>query len=159
MKKYLMALVGCIMVAGCSSTQPPEQFTDLPLSETELLAPKWQNLQRITALYPVEHARAGHDGCATIEYVITPDYQVTTIKTIDADSRFFAEEATRAITRWNWSDLTPGKLTEPVKTRTRFEFCLESSEGRCVESQLQQERQCRGADVLFAVGHLRVRTR
>ncbi|MCH8536225.1 MAG: energy transducer TonB [Alkalimonas sp.] len=156
MKQYLTAFVGSIILLGCSNTTPPppEQFPDLPLTEAELLTPQWQELERITALYPVEDARAGNNGCATIEYVITPDYQLADIKIIDATSRHFALEAARAITRWSWSELAPGKLTEPVKTRTRFEFCLEHNEGDCEESRLQQERQCRGSDVILAVGHI-----
>ena len=152
MKQYLTALVGSIILIGCGSTPPPAKFSDLPLSEATLLSSEWQELQRFEAAYPVDEARAGNEGCATVEYVITPDYQITDINTIDSTSKHFAKQAQRVITRWNWSDVTPGKLTEPVKTRTRFEFCLEETAGHCAESRLEQERQCRGEDALFSVG-------
>ncbi|MDP4536560.1 energy transducer TonB [Alkalimonas collagenimarina] len=154
MKKYFTALVASLLLIGCSSTQPPEQFPDLPLTEAELLTPKWQGLQRYEARYPIEDARAGNDGCATIEYVITPDYQITAIQTIDSTGRHFARQAREAIQRMDLTQIAPATLTEPVKTRTRFEFCIENNEGDCDESRLQQERQCRGTDALFSVGFM-----
>lgn len=144
--------VGMVLLAGCSSNQSSEQFSDLPLTEAALRAPEWRSLQRYEALYPVDEARAGNSGCATVEYVITPDYRITDVKTTHSTSRHFAQQARQAITRLNFANVASGILTEPVKTRTRFEFCLQNNDGDCAVSMLQQERHCQGTDAFFSIG-------
>ncbi len=95
----------------------------------------------------------GNNGCAAVEYVITPDYQIKDIRLVHATSKHFAREAMLSVRKWQWADLPQGIITEPVKTKNRFEYCVETSEGYCAESRLRQERQCSGEDVLFAVGY------
>ncbi|SEB01083.1 energy transducer TonB [Alkalimonas amylolytica] len=155
-KQLVIALAGTFVgiagLVGCSSNQSSKQFSDLPLTEAALLAPEWRSLQRYEARYPIEEASAGNDGCATIEYVITPDYQITDVQTTHATSRYFAQQARHAITRLSFSNAAPGNLTEPVKTRTRFEFCLQNNDDDCSVSVLQQERHCQGTDALFSIG-------
>lgn len=152
--KYKLTLLSALLVlAACQSVPPSSQYSNVPLTDGVLATAQWQQLTRIEPLYPVEEARSGKEGCATIEFIITPDYQITDVQAVSFSSRFFAREAQKALLKWNWQDLPAGLLTEPLKTQTRFEFCLESDEGRCTPEKLAQRDICSGTDVLPVVGY------
>lgn len=158
--KYKLALLSALFtLTACQSTPAPtsSQYNHLPLTDGLMATATWQQLTRSEPLYPIEEARPGKEGCATIEYVITPDYQITEVRTVDFSSRFFAREAQKSLLKWQVQALPAGLLTEPVKTQTRFEFCLETEEGRCAPAQLAKRTTCRGTDVLSAVGYRVVR--
>lgn len=156
MKKIVILLVSVLGLGACKSTPTSTdsaQFDNLPLQDAILQTDTWNQLQRMAALYPVEAAVAGSEGCATIEYVIMPDYQIYIVQTVDATGREYAREAKKVIQRWNWQQLPVGLLTEPAKTRTRFEFCLENETGQCSSERLAALTQCSGSDVLPSIGY------
>ncbi|WP_333608042.1 energy transducer TonB [Arsukibacterium sp.] len=156
MKKTLIVLLSVLGLSACKSTPSTtsgEPFDNLLLQEAVLQTSAWQPLQRIAPRYPIDAATSGKEGCATIEYVIMPDYQIHIMKIADSAGRIFEREAQLVIQRWNWQQLPAGLITEPVKTRTRFEFCLESEAGQCSAENLAARSQCSGTDVLPSVGY------
>ncbi len=154
MKQLSLLLCAAITLSACQTTPSPDsRFASLPVSSQPHATGPFSALPRVEPLYPIEEAKAGGEGCATIEYVVTPDYQLHDIVSSDFSSRFFAREAKAAILKWQWQQLPAGLLTEPVKLQTRFEFCLENGEGRCAAEQLNARTQCRGDDLLPVVGH------
>ncbi len=154
MKQLCLLLCAAITLSACQTTPSPDsRFASLPVSSQPHATGPFSALPRVEPLYPIEEAKAGGEGCATIEYVVTPDYQLHDIVSRDFSSRFFAREAKAAILKWQWQQLPAGLLTEPVKLQTRFEFCLENGEGRCAAEQLNARTQCRGDDLLPVVGH------
>ena len=156
MKQLSLLLCAVITLSACQTTTQPSpdaRFASLPVTNQPHASGLFRDLARLGPRYPVEEARAGGEGCATIEYVVTPDYQLHDVVALDASNRFFAREAKAAILKWQWQQLPAGLLTEPVKLQTRFEFCLENGEGRCAAEQLNARTQCRGDDLLPVVGH------
>lgn len=152
MKCPLITLLGLWALTACNST-PTLNHTSLPLTEAELLSGKWQKLQRKEPRYPLESAIAGNEGCATVEYVITADYAIEDIKVLESSNRYFAKQAKKSIARWNWSQLDKGIISTPVKTRTRFEFCIDNeNDNHCSAATLITNATCSGKDVITAVG-------
>ncbi|EIW90616.1 TonB domain-containing protein [Alishewanella agri BL06] len=156
MHKFSLLLMTLLSLSACKTTvnsTPDGRFANLPVTNQLHATGPFRDLARLEPMYPVEEARGGGEGCATIEYVVTPDYQLYDVVSRDASSRFFAREARAAVSRWQWQQLPAGLLTEPAKLQTRFEFCLETVEGRCDAGQLAARTQCSGDDVLPVVGY------
>lgn len=153
--KNISLILFIIALAGCSSTSSEYNSTydNLPVVENLLASPQWSRLKRIDPMYPVNQAKKGQSGCATVEYVITPDYQIANIKVVDTDGKTFGKEAEKVIERWNWEDLNKGILTQAIKTQTRFEFCLPDDKD-CSISSLVASTECRGDDVVTVVGSI-----
>ena len=148
-----------LLVAGCASTGKPAKvspYANLPLTEAVLLQPKWQAMQRPEPKYPIEDAKAGNNsGCATVEYVITPDYQIKDLRLVTATSRYFGKEALSQVKRWNWQQLPAGLLTAPVRTSTRFEYCMSTATLpaiNCFETKMRENTRCSGEDVKTSIG-------
>ncbi|WP_158681394.1 energy transducer TonB [Pseudoalteromonas sp. T1lg88] len=156
MNKYIIGLVGILPLVGCKTTLT-EQDQDIKLTEAELLSEKWNNLERFPPLYPIEDARAGKEGCASIEYVITPDYEIKDIKVVSSTSRHFAKQAKLNVQKWKWSELPEGLIQEPIKTNTQFQFCLETGDGHCSEKKSFENSQCEGEDLIKSIGYRIVR--
>ncbi|MEC4727556.1 energy transducer TonB [Shewanella sp. D64] len=152
MNRYMTGIVGIIILAGCEST-PTEQYPLLPLIQAELLSKNWEDLERIPPLYLIEDAIRGNEGCASIEYVITPDYDIRDIKVIASSGKYFAKAASLNVKQWKWSELPKGIALEPIKTSTQFQFCLETGDGHCSELRTFEESQCSGADVIYSIGY------
>jgi len=150
-KKYI-SILGLFLLASCQNT-PSDQYQSLPLTEAELLSNKWQSLQRFPPLYPIENARAGKEGCASVEYVITPENEVKNVKVIASTNKYFAKQAKLNVKKWKWSELPKGVLTAPVKTTTQFQFCLETGDGHCEQDDILTNNQCTGRDVIFSTGY------
>ncbi|WDE13713.1 energy transducer TonB [Thalassomonas haliotis] len=156
MKHHVITLLCLFALTACNSTAP--NHTNLPLTEAELLTNKWQPLKRVEPLYPLESAKADEDGCTTLEYVITPDNQIEDIKVLESSNRYFARQAKSALIRWNWPQLKKNIISVPVKTRTRFEFCIEKQgEKHCDVTALVNNQTCSGTDVVPVVGKSAVR--
>ncbi len=151
MTKYILGLVLGFTLVGCKST-PTQQYQDLKIIEADLLSQRWENLERSLPLYPVHYARAGKEGCATIEYVITPSYEIKDINVISSTKQGFAKQAIHNIKQWGWSKLDKGILREPIKTSTRFEFCLESADKHCAKKSFLQNSECSGEDLIYLIG-------
>lgn len=153
-----LAIVSSLtLLAACQSSskhvEAPLKYADLPVTDGILTKAEWQGFQRAEARYPIEGAREGKDGCATLEYVITPDYKITDVRIIAATAGPFAREALSAMQKWSIDTRQVGPISEPIKTQTRFEFCLENKAGRCALEQLYQRSSCSGTDVLPSIGH------
>lgn len=140
-----------LFAVGCKST-PTEPQPTLALTDALLLEQQWQQLERFPPMYPMEAAVAGKEGCATIEYVITPNYKITDISVVAASSPSFAQEAKINVNRWKWSALPQNILSAPVKTQTQFQYCLETGDGHCKSAHLAANNQCYGKDVIYAIG-------
>ena len=132
------------------------QYAALQMSDGELLKPQWQALKRFEPRYPIEEAIKGNHGCATVEYVITPDYQIKDLRVVTATSTYFAKESMTQVKRWRWLELPAGILPAPVKTTSRFEYCLSGKEGpdnECDRGRMSQNTECSGADVQTSIGY------
>ncbi len=151
-------LPASLMLVACGSTPEPESrgsYASLPVSEAELLKPQWQALTRFAPKYPVEEAIKGQSGCATVEYVILPDYQLADIQVIHASSSHFANEAVQQLRRWKWQQLPAALIAAPVKTSTRFEYCMsagQAADNSCQPALLAKNTQCPGDDVQISIG-------
>ncbi|CAM5220116.1 energy transducer TonB [Alishewanella longhuensis] len=56
-------------------------------------------LPRVEPAYPIEAARDGKEGCATLEYVITPDYQITDVRIVETTARYFRPGGAEILTK------------------------------------------------------------
>ncbi|MDP2560365.1 energy transducer TonB [Psychrobium sp. 1_MG-2023] len=153
MNRYILGIVGALTLAGCNTT-PTEQFQSLQLTEAELLSKKWANLERFPPLYPIEEARARKEGCASVEYVITPDNEIKDIKVVSSTSKYFAKQAKLNVKRWKWSELAKGITQVPIKTNSQFQFCLETGDGHCSKRKPIANNQCTGDDIIYATGYV-----
>ncbi|MDZ7867875.1 MAG: energy transducer TonB [Rheinheimera sp.] len=169
--QHVQPILPLLVIAGlsaCSRTTPPQApaeraptqhsspFSALPVTDAELLKPQWQALKRFEPRYPVEEAIKGRNGCATVEYVITPDYQIQDLRVITATSNHFAKESMAQVKRWRWQELPGGILQAPVKTTSRFEYCVSAKVGpddECDRTVMQQNTACTGSDVHTTVGY------
>ena len=161
MKYGLLTVIAAGFIAGCGASDPTttdanNEYPQLPLTANVLAMPEWQALERFPARYPKKEALAANSGCATIEYVIKPDNTVTGIRVVESSSRHFAKEAEQVVAKWKWSAMPAGILDKPVKTQTRFEFCLEDGSGQCQLETLASKTECSGSDMIASVG-MRVR--
>lgn len=161
------AFLGVAGLSACSSTTSTPVTTEaaatntslyaaLPVNDAELLKPQWQLLKRFEPRYPVEEAIKGRNGCATVEYVITPDYQIKDLRVLKATSKDFAAESMAQVKRWRWRELPAGILQTPVKTTSRFEYCVSSKVGpddECDRALMKQNTECTGSDVQTTVGY------
>ncbi|WP_194755956.1 energy transducer TonB [Aliidiomarina indica] len=152
MKMYLsVAALAALVIAGCTSTEPTDSsYADVPLSQGELQKDKWSDLIRFSPRYPEQAVMQSSEGCATIEYVITPDNTIHDLHVVTATNRLFGVSASNVVHNWNWSDLPQGIISEPVKTQTRFEFCFDRADQPCTE--IQPVHACPGDDVIYSRG-------
>ena len=157
MKYAFLTVFAAGLLVACGATEPvttpaKNEYTQLPLTANALTMPQWQALERFPARYPEQEVMAANTGCATVEYVIKPDNTVTSIRVVESSSRYFAKEAEQVVTKWKWSALPTGILDKPVKTQTRFEFCLEDGSGQCRLENLASKTGCSGSDIIASVG-------
>ena len=152
MNRYILGIIGTFALVGCKTT-PTDQFQSLQLTEAELLSEKWAGLERFPPLYPIEDARAGKEGCASVEYVITPDNEIKDIKVVSSTSKYFAKQAKLNVKKWKWSALAKGIIQEPIKTNTQFQFCLETGDGHCSGNSLIKNNQSTGSDIIYSTGY------
>lgn len=152
MKNYLM-LAGSLFVFGCTSTadKPVKlEYADLTVSYNELKAAKWQQLERFPARYPKKAVIQATEGCATIEYVITPQNEIKDIQVIASTNPVFTDAAKDVITKWHWNELTQNITDKAVKTQTRFDFCFDTPEQSCKE--LKPNYSCPSNDIIYSTG-------
>ena len=157
MKYAILTVFAAGFIVACGATEPAttpatSEYAQLPLSTDVLAMPEWQALERFPARYPKKEAMAANTGCATVEYVIKPDNTVTGIRVVESSSRHFAKEAEQVVTKWKWAAMPAGILDKPVKTQTRFEFCLEDGSGQCRLEKLASKTGCCGSDIIASVG-------
>ena len=152
MNRYILSVLALILLSGCQ-TSPPLQLQDVQLTEAELQTEKWSELKRFAPKYPVEEAIAGRDGCAAVEYVITPSYEIRDVKVLSSSSRYFAKQAELTVKNWKWSELPQGIIAAPVKTITQFRFCLDAGDGRCSVPATVDNAACSGKDTIYSIGY------
>ena len=150
--KNCLNLFGLLFVTACTTVPDNYQFTDLQVSHNAINSNKFDQLIRFPARYPVKAARNSIEGCATIEYVVTPNYEIKDIKVVSSTKSYFAESAKKVIRKWNWSDLPTNELEEPIKTQTKFEFCLDKPNSPC--STRAVSKVCPGEDIIYTTGSL-----
>lgn len=153
MKAKLTLCSALLTLTACQTTPSAMQYPELRVTDGLLATAQWQALSRVEPMYPIEAARDGKMGCATLEYVITPDYQITDVRIVETTARYFAREAEKSLQKWQWQSMPAGLISTAVKTQTRFEFCLENQEGRCAAEQLANHNVCSGTDVMPVVGY------
>lgn len=153
MRKF-SRIVMAILLAGCQSSNSsiaPEIAAAERAADTAT-AGSSTVVTRFPPLYPVKAAKAGEDGCATIDYVITPELTISQVEVVKATADHFAIEASKVIPRWKWGNLPEGTITEPMKLRTRFEFCLSKTDVSCEVAVREAPSVCPGDDVVVAAG-------
>lgn len=150
LKKQLILVIAALVVSGCASTKAVNEYPNLAVTQNEIQSAKWQQLQRFVARYPISAAASSIDGCATVEYVITPQNEIKDLKVIASTRKDFAEAAKYVIKKWQWSDLPKNIVTQPVKTQTRFEFCIDKPKQQC--PAVIPVHACPGEDTLYSVG-------
>ncbi|RVU34463.1 energy transducer TonB [Rheinheimera riviphila] len=150
LKKQLILVIATLVVSGCASTKAPDEYTNLTVTQNELQSAKWQQLQRFVARYPISAASSSIDGCATVEYVITPQNEIKDLRIVTASHRDFADVVKKVVLRWKWSALPKNIIAQPVKTQTRFEFCLDKPNQPCALNI--PVHACPGEDVLYSIG-------
>lgn len=150
MKRYLGMALAALVLSGCASTTTDSTYTDLSVTQGELKQDKWSDLNRFPPRYPEQAVMQSSEGCATVEYVITPDNELHDVRVVTATNRLFGTSATNVVQNWNWSDLPNGIISEPVKTQTRFEFCFNASDQLC--TGVEPVNACPGDDVIYSRG-------
>lgn len=150
LKKLLCLLITTFVVSSCTTPKKPFEYTALAVKQNEMNTEKWRHLQRYFANYPVNGVSDLVNGCATIEYVITPDNEIKDLRVVTATRKNFAEAAKYAVTKWEWADLPKNIISQPVKTQTRFEFCIGKPNKPCAEEI--PVHACPGEDTLYSTG-------
>lgn len=150
MKNQLAFLIYVAILSGCTSTTVEDQYTGLPLTQNAMQSAKWKQLNRFPARYPMKAAMGSIEGCATIEYVITPQNEIRDINVITATNKLFASAASEVINKWKWSELPQNVTKVPVKTQTRFDFCFDQPDQSCVT--VKPEYSCPSEDIVYSTG-------
>lgn len=149
-KNHLACLLITLLLSGCASTQIENKYTNLPVTQNELQSSKWAELVRFPARYPEHAVMNSVEGCATVEYVVTPENEVTDIKVISTTEKQFGIVAANVIKNWKWSDLPKNIITQPVKTQTRFDFCFDAPNQSC--TTITPKYSCPSDDIIYSTG-------
>lgn len=149
-KNYLGFLIAVFILIGCVATKVENEYTNLSVTQNELQSPKWAELVRFPARYPESAVMNSKEGCATVEYVITPQNEVKDIKVITTTDKQFGIAATKVISNWKWSDLPKGIITHAVKTQTRFDFCFDTPNQSC--ATITPKYSCPSDDIIYSSG-------
>ncbi|MBQ4833671.1 energy transducer TonB [Pseudoalteromonas sp. MMG010] len=150
MFKKICVVAAVLVINGCKTTDVNNDYTHLPVTQGELNNAKWNDLNRFPAKYPVKAVMASVEGCATVEYVITPDNEIKNMNVIASTSNYFNKAAKQVINQWAWSSLAKNKLNTAVKTQTRFDFCFDKPNQPC--ASLTPSYSCPGEDIIFSSG-------
>lgn len=150
MRSNIAILITALIVGGCASTSVDNEYSDLSVTDNELKSSKWSQLNRFPARYPIKAAMKSIEGCATIEYVITPQNEIKDVNVITSTNTLFAKAATNVIKNWQWAELPKSILTQPVKTQTRFDFCFDKPNQPC--ALITPKYSCPSKDVIYSTG-------
>lgn len=153
-------LLACVV--ACSSTSDSGQSSSKTAND-----PKYNALQAkdnlmdtnqisgikiFEARYPFEAAKKSLEGCATIEYVITEDLNISNIKVVSASNADFAASAVTNIKRAKFENFQLVNHSLPIKLHTKFDFCLQEEDVTCQEKA--QTKVCKGQDTLYSIGSI-----
>ncbi|WP_353519097.1 energy transducer TonB, partial [Thalassotalea sp. SU-HH00458] len=158
MKKNIGILIIALSLNGCASTkvETVKEYPNLSLTHNEIQSSKWNQLNRFPARYPIKAVKKSIEGCATIEYVITPQNEVKDIIVIATTSEHFSKAAKDVIKNWKWAELPKSIISKPVKTQTRFDFCFDKPDQPC--SSVTPKYSCPSEDIIYSTG-MRIRVR
>ncbi|MDM5090156.1 energy transducer TonB [Aeromonas bestiarum] len=146
-------LVGALCaLTGCSHQTQSVHLTSLPLSKITDVNAQWSPLSRNESRYPKEAILAEKMGCTSLEYVINEAGRAEQIRVLARSDDAFSEAAMETLQQWQWqaTAANPGHL--PVKSQTRFEFCIEHNGQPCDTSGLAQL--CQGEDMVRSTGQV-----
>lgn len=147
------AITGCVKSPSNNLKATSDyEYASLAVTSNELQSDKWAALKRTPAKYPAKAAMSLTEGCATIEYVVTPENDIKDIKVVFATDQRFAVEASKVIKKWNWDDLPKSIIAQPVKTQTRFDFCINKSTDQCKAASTQYA--CPSNDIIYSEGFI-----
>ena len=109
MKNNIGILITTLIIGGCASTKVEKakvekEYSHLSVTHNEIQSSKWSQLNRFPARYPKQAVMKSIEGCATIEYVITPQNEVKDITVIASTNKYFSKAAEGVIKNWKWSD-------------------------------------------------------
>jgi len=149
--RYVIAASLLGLLAGCSATDSSNEVSS-HATGTSAKESSLADLKRFPPRYPKQQAINAREGCATIEYVVGTDREVTAVEVVSATNKDFAREASKVVRRWKWQSVSETAFQAPLKFQTRFEFCLENGNGNCADSVLATKDQCTGNDVIAVVG-------
>jgi TonB family protein len=118
----------------------------------ELSASDWDPVDRQTARYPIEASRIQLSGCATVEYTLTPNNEITDVNVISASHKSFAKEAQKAVTKWNFDSIDSALTSKDVEMQTKFQFCSGDNVSACATAK---KTVCKGEgeDVIAVVDY------
>jgi hypothetical protein len=91
-------------------------------------------------------------GCTSLEYVINEAGRAEQIRVLARSDDAFSEAAIETLQQWQWQATTANSGHLPVKSRTRFEFCIEHNGQPCDTSGLAQL--CQGEDMVRSTGQV-----
>ena len=150
MKNSIIILITTLIVGGCASTKVEKECPDLSVTQNEIQSSKWNKLNRFPPMYPKQAVINSIEGCATVEYVITPQNEVKDITVIASTNKQFSKAAVAVIKNWKWLELPKSILTQPVKTQTRFDFCFDKPNQPC--SSITPNYSCPSEDIIYSTG-------
>ncbi|WP_462158155.1 energy transducer TonB [Pseudoalteromonas sp. GB56] len=151
--KYLYFSAALVALVGCQSNGQSVQEKEIAQAAPSNSATLVEQIKRFPPRYPISQAKAGNQGCATVEYVISPTNEVSDVKVLEASHTDFAQEAQAVVSKWRWEQLPEGAITAPTTIQTRFEFCLAEQKGQCDMEKLVAKIQCSGTeDVVASIG-------
>lgn len=156
MKDYPRVIFISILLSGCASTSVKNEHSDLPMTQNVEQIGLLSQLNRFPPRYPMQAAIKAIEGCATVEYIVTPQNKVQDIKVIAATNKLFAQPAAEVVENWKWSALPAGTITQAVKLQTRFDFCFDKPNQPC--STIAPQYSCPGEDIIYSSG-MRVKSR
>jgi protein TonB len=151
MKATLLLGALCVL-AGCSHQTQSVHLTSLPLSDITDVNAQWSPLSRNESRYPKEAILAEKMGCTSLEYVINEAGRAEQIRVLARSDDAFSEAAIETLQQWQWQATTANSGHLPVKSRTRFEFCIEHNGQPCDTSGLEQL--CQGEDMVRSTGQV-----
>lgn len=148
-KQSIFTLIVILTISGCASTTQNE-YPNLGVTDNELAKSKWSELKRFPARYPKQAIMKSLEGCATVEYVITPDNKLKDVTVVESTNKYFSMAAKEVVGNWKWGELPKNIVSEPVKTQTRFNFCFDKENKPC--SAIEPKYSCPGEDVMHSRG-------
>ena len=149
-RSTIVFLFSILVISGCATTSTNIEYPNLPVVDNELSKSKWAQLERFPARYPQQAVINSLEGCATVEYVITPDNNIKDIVVVKSTNKHFSTAAKDVVTNWRWNKLPKNITSEPVKTQTRFDFCFDKANQYC--STIEPEYSCPGEDTIYSRG-------
>lgn len=153
-KKLFVIATGVALTLTATQAESAASAFQETIKSSITLLPKtvWELVDRDTARFPTYLSKENTGGCATVEYTLTPENQITDVNVVSASRSYFAKAAHNAIKKWDFKAVEgPLTLTE-ITTQTRFEFCIASSVAECLS---EPESFCSGEDVIAVVARER----